>query len=64
MYLDAPEKNAYDFCRLFVDKRYQGKGYGKAAVALVLDAMREDGKYQKVSMCYVEGNDASKKLFL
>lgn len=63
MYLDDPEKNAYDFCQLFIDKRYQGKGYGKAAVALVLDAMRKDGKYQKVSMCYVEGNDASRKLF-
>ena len=63
MYLDDPEKNAYDFCQLFIDKRYQGKGYGKAAIGLVLDAMREDGKYQKVSMCYVEGNDASRKLF-
>ena len=63
MYLDDPEKNAYDFCQLFIDKRYQGKGYGKAAVGLVLDAMRAEGKYQKVSMCYVEGNDASRKLF-
>ncbi len=63
MYLDAPEKGAYDFCQLFIDKRYQGKGYGKAAVGLVLDAMRDEGKYQKVSMCYVEGNDASGKLF-
>lgn len=63
MYLDAPEKDAYDFCQLFIDKRYQGKGYGKAAVGLVLDAMREEGKYQKVSMCYVEGNDASRNLF-
>ncbi len=63
MYLDAPEKNAYDFCQIFIDKHYQGKGYGKAAVGLVLDAMRKEGKYQKVSMCYVEGNDASRKLF-
>ncbi len=63
MYLDDPEKSAYDFCQLFIDKRYQSKGYGKAAVGLVLDAMREEGKYQKVSMCYVEGNDASRNLF-
>ena len=63
MYLDDPEKNAYDFCQLFIDKRYQGKGYGKAAVGLVLKAMKEEGKYPKVSMCYVEGNDASRKLF-
>lgn len=63
MYLDDPEKNAYDFCQLFIDKHYQGKGYGKAAVGLVLEAMKEEGKYPKVSMCYVEGNDASRKLF-
>ena len=63
MYLDDPEKNAYDFCQLFIDRRYQGKGYGKAAVGLVLEAMREEGKYPKVSMCYVEGNEASRKLF-
>ncbi len=63
MYLDDPEKSAYDFCQLFIDKRYQGKGYGKAAVGLVLDTMKDEGKYQKVSMCYVEGNDASRNLF-
>lgn len=63
MYLDDPEKDAYDFCQLFIDKRYQGEGYGKAAVGLVLSAMKEEGKYPKVSMCYVEGNDASRKLF-
>ena len=63
MYLDAPEKNAYDFCQLFIDKHHQGKGYGKAAIQLVLDAMKEEGKYPKVSMCYVEGNDASRNLF-
>lgn len=45
MYLDDPEKNAYDFCQLFIDRRYQGKGYGKAAVGLVLAAMKEEGKY-------------------
>lgn len=63
MYLDDPEKEAYEFCQLFIDKRYQGKGYGKAAISLVLAAMKEEGKYQKVSMCYVEGNDASRNLF-
>lgn len=63
MYLDDPEKNAYDFCQRFIDRRYQGKGYGKAAVGLVLAAMKEEGKYPRVSMCYVEGNEASRELF-
>lgn len=63
MYLDDPDKDAYDFCQLFIDKRYQRRGYGKAAVELVLNEMRKEGKYSKVSLCYVEGNDASRKLF-
>ena len=49
--------------QLFIDRRYQGKGYGKAAVNLVLAAMKEEGKYPRVSMCYVEGNEASRELF-
>ena len=44
-------------------RQINSKGYGKAAVGLVLDAMRDEGKYQKVSMCHVEGNDASRRLF-
>ena len=28
-----------------------------------LDAMKAEGKYPKVSKCYVEGNDPSRKLF-
>ena len=63
MYHDCPELNAYDLSQLFIDERCQGKGYGKAATKLVLDAMRLDGKYRKVVLCYIEGNDAAKKLY-
>lgn len=63
LYYDCPEKESYDFSQIFIDKRYQGQGYGKAAVKLVLDEMKREGKYHKVTMCYVEGNEASRKLF-
>ena len=63
MYHDCPELDAYDLSQLFIDERYQGKGYGKASTKLVLDAMRRDGKYSKVVLCYIEGNDAAKKLY-
>ena len=39
------------------------KGYGKVATKLVLDIMKQDGKYSKVVLCYIEGNDAAKKLY-
>ncbi len=63
LYYDLPELECYDFSQLFIDWRYQGRGYGKAAIRLVLDAMRRDGKYDKVILCYVEGNDAVKHLY-
>lgn len=63
LYYDCPELDSYDFSQLFIDERYQGRGYGKAAVGLVLDALKQDGKYSKVDLCYIEGNDAAKKLY-
>ena len=63
MYHDCPELNAYDLSQLFIDERYQGKGYGKASTKLVLDAMQQDGKYNKVVLCYIEGNNAAKNLY-
>ncbi len=63
MYYDCEPLGAYDFSQLFIDERYQGKGYGRAAAQLVLDDMKKDGKYKKVCLCYVEGNEAAKRLY-
>ena len=63
MYHDCPELDAFDLSQLFVDERYQGRGYGRTATQKVLDAMKQDGKYSKVVLCYVEGNDAARKLY-
>lgn len=63
MYHDCPELDAYDLSQLFIDERYQGNGSGKASTKLVLDAMKQDGKYSKVILCYIEDNDAAKKLY-
>ncbi len=63
IYYDDPEGQAYDFSQIFIDKHHQGRGYGKEAVALILEEMRKEGRYNKVTVCYVEGNDASKALF-
>ena len=63
MYHDCPDLDAFDLSQIFIDERYQGKGYGKTATKLVLDKMKKDGKYRKVVLCYIEGNDAAKKLY-
>lgn len=63
MYHDCPDLDAFDLSQIFIDARYQGRGYGKAATKMVLDAMKRDSKYSKVVLCYIEGNDAAKKLY-
>ena len=63
LYYDCHERESYDFNQFFIDKRYQGKGYGKTAAKMVLDFMRADGKYKKVVLCYIEGNDIAKRFY-
>ncbi len=63
MYYDCEELCAYDFSQLFIDERYQGHGFGKAAARLILDEMRNDGKYKKVILCYIDGNNAAENMY-
>ena len=63
LYYDCDELEAYDFSQIFIDERFQGKGYGKMATELVLNCLREDGKYKKVVLCYIEGNEAARSLY-
>ena len=63
LYYDCPELQAYDFSQLFIDKNYQGYGYGKNAARLILDKMSSEGKYDKVVLCYIEGNEVAKAMY-
>lgn len=63
LYYDLPDMECYDFSQIFIDERFQGNGYGKAAVKLVLEEMRQDGRFSKVDLCYIEGNLAARRLY-
>ena len=63
LYYDYEEGLAYDFSQLFIDWRYQGKGYGSEAAKLILNLMEADGRYGKVILCYIDGNDAARRMY-
>ena len=63
LYYDFDELNAYDFSQLFIDERYQGNGFGIEAARQILEIMKNDGRYDKVILCYIDGNEAAKKLY-
>lgn len=63
LYCDYPELEAYELNQFFIDERHQGRGYGRAALELIFDEMRKDGRYRKVVLWYIEGDDAAKSLY-
>ena len=63
LYYDWPEAERYVFSELLIDRRYQRRGFGIQAAGLVLDEMRADGRFKKVCLCYIEGNEPARALY-
>ena len=51
------EPLGYDLQQFLIDARYQGKGYGSAALGLILDELRKEPHYDHVEVC-VKKDDA------
>ncbi|MBO4235577.1 MAG: hypothetical protein J5928_03945 [Firmicutes bacterium] len=52
----------YELSQFFIDQ-HQRRGYGIMAMELILEKMKEDGKFDKVELCYIEGEVWRKKKF-
>lgn len=63
LYYDCEELGAYNFSQLFIDERYQGKGFGTEASQQILERMKADGRYDKVVLCYIDGNETAKSMY-
>ncbi len=63
LYHDWAEGACYVLSQFFIDQRWQGKGCGYAAMQLLLDELRRDGRFRKVDLCYCEGDEAAMRLY-
>ena len=45
------EPLGYDLQQFMIDERYQGRGYGSAALGLILDELRKEARYDHVELC-------------
>ncbi len=57
------EPLGYDLQQFMIDRRYQGKGYGSAALALILDALRAEAHYDHVEVCVKKEDAAALRLY-
>ena len=58
-------KNNYSLWRLMIDKKYQGKGFGREAIKLALDFIRTwpCGKAEYCELSYEPENEVAAKLY-
>lgn len=63
LWYDWPEGGQYVFSQLFIDQRYQRRGFGIQAAGLALEEMRAEGRFNKVCLCYLEGNKFARALY-
>ena len=41
----------YDLQQFMIDQRFQNKGYGTEALRLILDLLKQEGRYNSVEVC-------------
>ena len=57
------EPACYDLQQFMIDGRFQGRGYGAAALGLLLELLRQEKKYDDVEVCVHRENAAALALF-
>ena len=63
MYRDIEDMEAYAFDQFFIDERYQGRGFGMEAARQIMKLIEEDGRYDKVYLCYIDGDTAARNMY-
>ena len=53
----------YILDQFMIDEKFQGRGYGKLAMELILNKMREEAKYNRVELCYCQGNEVAESFY-
>jgi diamine N-acetyltransferase len=57
------DEGKYWILRVMVDRRFQGKGYGHAAMELLLDRLRAISGCDEVAISYEPENDVARRLY-
>ena len=59
----SDEPLGYDLQQFLIGKQYQGRGYGSAALGLILDELREEAHYDHVEVCVKKEDNAAIRLY-
>ncbi|MBR6473551.1 MAG: GNAT family N-acetyltransferase [Firmicutes bacterium] len=57
------EPLGYDLQQFMIDERYQGRGYGSEALQLIIDELRNAGRFDHVEVCVKKDDTAAISLY-
>lgn len=57
------EPGTYSIYRFMIDRRQQGKGYGRKALEQTLKEISRQPNCRRITICYVPGNDNAKAFY-
>ncbi len=58
---DEPE--TYSIYRFMIDRRWQGKGYGRRALEQILKDIGQKSDCRRITICYVPNNKTAKEFY-
>ena len=58
------EPLGYDLQQFMIDQRYQGRGYGSAALGLILEELRKEGRYDHAEVCVKKEDTGAIRLYM
>ncbi|NYE08486.1 diamine N-acetyltransferase [Bacillus niacini] len=64
MYGYSDELAGYEICRIMIDYKFQGNGFGKKALLLVIKEMVNQFKSEEIFITFVPENEIAKQLYL
>lgn len=63
MYGEDTDTGQWWIIRVMIDERFQGRGYGRAAMVALIDLVRERHAPPKIYLGVTEGNEVAKRLY-
>ena len=63
MYGYSNELQAYELCRFMIDYHYQGNGYGKEALKVIIDEMQKHFHCSEIYLSTAPNNDKAKHIY-
>lgn len=63
MWRPEDEENPCFLWRLMIDRRHQARGYGRAALALLIESLRAEG-VKRMLTSYVDGDGSPRKFYV